>query len=304
MFRILRLVLASILVSGFVGTTAADDRDAWSIVRASGKVWVRADGAQPWRLATRKVAPGTTLATSANGRVLLQRGGETMVVGPGTVMRVPADSGRLFTTVIEAAGEIEFDVDKRNVKHFSVKTPYLAAVVKGTHFTVRAGADRAAPSLSSAGSSKWSLRDGREDVDLLPGQRADVSDDGLLVFGGDDHADVGPAARTDDGLRRLKRGRLVGDGVGVGVVAASGGVKRRRRRRQRRERERRRIETASMSSVGGGNGVERECRWQWRRQRQRRRRQRRQRQCRRRRDWPRRHRLRVAAPRRCASRVA
>ena len=42
-------------------------------------------------------------------------------------------------TIVQQAGSILLDVEKRNVKHFEVETPYLAAVVKGTKFTVTSG---------------------------------------------------------------------------------------------------------------------------------------------------------------------
>ena len=40
----------------------------------------------------------------------------------------------LSTTIQQRAGSILLEVEKRNVTHFEVETPYLAAVVKGTQF--------------------------------------------------------------------------------------------------------------------------------------------------------------------------
>ena len=232
MFRTLRLTLAIVLMATFASATSAGGGDAWSIVRATGQVWIRADGAQTVALGdTRTVASGQTLATSANGRVLLQRGEETMVVGPSSVMRLPKELGRFFTTVLEAAGEIEFDVEKRNVKHFTVKTSYLAAVVKGTHFTVRAGADGDSVSVERGVVEVMARRTGQT-VDLLPGQRADVSDDGLRVFGSADRADIGPGGGTET-ASAAANGETGSDGVSV-AVGGSGGVN---------------------VGVGGGNGV-------------------------------------------------
>src|ERR1700740_1029808 len=37
-------------------------------------------------------------------------------------------------------GSILLEVEKKNVKHFEVETPYLAAVVKGTQFSVTVNA--------------------------------------------------------------------------------------------------------------------------------------------------------------------
>ncbi len=254
MFRILRLVLASILVAGFVGTTAADDRDAWSIVQTSGTIWVQPDGAQRVSLGDTKVLePGTTLATSKGGRVLLQRGRETMVVGPGTIMKVPRGSSRLFTTVIQWIGEIEFDVDKRNVQHFGVRTPYLAALVKGTHFAVRAGEQSGSVAVERGIVEVRSLRTG-EKRDLRPGQSAEVLSDGRIVFAGDDHADAGsgafdaasnssqaPGVGGPGGSGGVSAGvgdlASVGVGGGEGVNVNVGG------------------ENGVSASVGGGNGV-------------------------------------------------
>ncbi len=97
MFRTLRLTLAVVLIASFASATSAGGGDAWSIVRVTGQIWIQADGAQTVALGdTRTVASGQTLATSANGRVLLQRGEETMVVGPSTVMRLPREFGPLL----------------------------------------------------------------------------------------------------------------------------------------------------------------------------------------------------------------
>ena len=86
--------------------------------------------------------PGDTVRTGRTGRVLLKRGDEMILVSPNSVVGVPAQKKEgLSTTIMQQAGSILLDVEKRNVKHFEVETPYLAAVVKGTQFrvTVNAG---------------------------------------------------------------------------------------------------------------------------------------------------------------------
>jgi hypothetical protein len=86
--------------------------------------------------------PGDTVRTGRTGRVLLKRGEEMIMVSPNSVVGVPAQNKEgLSTTIMQQAGSILLDVEKRNVKHFEVETPYLAAVVKGTQFrvTVNAG---------------------------------------------------------------------------------------------------------------------------------------------------------------------
>jgi len=65
-----------------------------------------------------------------------------ILVSPNSVVGLPAQKKEGLSTMIkQQAGSILLDVEKRNVKHFEVETPYLAAVVKGTQFrvTVNAG---------------------------------------------------------------------------------------------------------------------------------------------------------------------
>ena len=65
-----------------------------------------------------------------------------MMISPNSVVGLPAEKKEgLSTTIVQQAGSILLEVEKRNVKHFEVETPYLAAVVKGTQFrvTVNAG---------------------------------------------------------------------------------------------------------------------------------------------------------------------
>jgi FecR protein len=69
--------------------------------------------------------------------VLLTRGAETMLVSANSVVGLPTQQqGGMSTTILQQAGTILLEVEKRNVKHFQVETPYLAAVVKGTQFRV------------------------------------------------------------------------------------------------------------------------------------------------------------------------
>ena len=85
--------------------------------------------------------PGDTIRTGRNGRVLLMRGEETIMIAPNSVVGLPAEKKEgLSTTIMQQAGSILLEVEKRNVKHFEVETPYLAAVVKGTQFRVTVNA--------------------------------------------------------------------------------------------------------------------------------------------------------------------
>jgi hypothetical protein len=121
---------------------AADGGD-WTVHRSSGEVSLTGSDVQQASLKQEDVLkPGDTVRTGRTGRVLLKRGDEMILVSPNSVIGVPAQQKEgLSTTIKQQAGSILLDVEKRNVKHFEVETPYLAAVVKGTQFrvTVNAG---------------------------------------------------------------------------------------------------------------------------------------------------------------------
>jgi ferric-dicitrate binding protein FerR (iron transport regulator) len=135
-------VLAVALVLGVASDALAAEEGAWSVSKSSGEVWTTTTGAQQVSLGKEEVLkPGDTIRTGRNGRVLLVRGEETIMVSPNSVIGLPAEKKEgLSTTIVQQAGSILLEVEKRNVKHFEVETPYLAAVVKGTQFRVSVNA--------------------------------------------------------------------------------------------------------------------------------------------------------------------
>ncbi len=137
-----KLIAAAFIVTAASGAFAADGDD-WTVHKSSGEVWLTGSGVQQASLKQEDVLkPGDTVRTGRTGRILLRRGDEMILVSPNSVVGVPAQKKEgLSTTIMQQAGSILLDVEKRNVKHFEVETPYLAAVVKGTQFrvTVNAG---------------------------------------------------------------------------------------------------------------------------------------------------------------------
>src|SRR5829696_9074952 len=145
---------------------AADGGD-WTVHRSSGEVSLTGSDVQQASLKQEDVLkPGDTIRTGRTGRVLLKRGDEMILVSPNSVVGVPAQKKEgLSTTILQQAGSILLDVEKRNVKHFEVETPYLAAVVKGTQFSVTV----------NAGSTKVDVIRGQVQVaDFKTGQIAQV----------------------------------------------------------------------------------------------------------------------------------
>src|SRR6185369_6927001 len=142
----MRCAFVAALILGTASFASAADDGVWSVSKSSGEVWLAANGAQPVSLTQEgTLRVGDTIRTGRNGRVLLVRGAETILISPNSVVGLPAEKKEgLSTTIIQQAGSILLEVEKRNVKHFEVETPYLAAVVKGTQFsvTVNAGSTR------------------------------------------------------------------------------------------------------------------------------------------------------------------
>src|SRR5216684_973847 len=141
--RVSRLLAAAFVLAGS-SAFAADD-GAWAVSKSSGEVWLSSTGAQPASLKPEEtLKPGDTVRTGRTSRVLLQRGEETILISPNSVVGLPTEKkDGLATTIMQQAGSILLEVEKRDVKHFEVETPYLAAVVKGTQFRVSVDAGSA-----------------------------------------------------------------------------------------------------------------------------------------------------------------
>src|SRR4051794_1872662 len=175
----MRCAFVAALILGTASFASAADDGVWSVSKSSGEVWLAANGAQPVSLTQEgTLRAGDTIRTGRNGRVLLVRGEESILISPNSVVGLPAEKKEgLSTTIIQQAGSILLEVEKRNVKHFEVETPYLAAVVKGTQFSVTV----------NAGSTKVGVLRGQVEVSdfktgqiaqVLPGQAATVFEHG------------------------------------------------------------------------------------------------------------------------------
>ncbi len=111
---------------------AADFR----IVAIDGTVRIAEPGSNPAPAKLNQMLPtGTSVTTAAGGRVTLNNGAQNIVVGPNSRMTVAPESGG-FVRIAQDLGAVLFQVDKQQKPHFRVDTPLLAAVVKGTTFTV------------------------------------------------------------------------------------------------------------------------------------------------------------------------
>jgi hypothetical protein len=111
--------------------------DEWQLAKVTGQVWVSSAGIQPASVKTGMILKsGQMLQTDKNARALLVHDNDRVLVGPSSIVSVPASTTLGMTKLQQQSGQIEFDVEKLGQPHLTVETPYLAAVVKGTHFSV------------------------------------------------------------------------------------------------------------------------------------------------------------------------
>ena len=169
-----RILTMAFALAAASNALAAED-GVWRISKSSGEVWTTVSGAQQASLTQEEVLkPGDTIRTGRNGRVLLVRGEETILVSPNSVIGLPTEQkDGLSTTILQQAGSILLEVEKRNVKHFEVETPYLAAVVKGTRFSVSVGAASTRVDVHRGQVEVADFKSGQI-AQVMPGQAATV----------------------------------------------------------------------------------------------------------------------------------
>lgn len=125
-------LLSSTFLFG-VGAAHAD----WRMTEVTGRVRVTLPGQEAISGTVNLTLPaGADVTTAAGARAVLVDGPKRIVVGPNSRMTVAAGQPEGMTRIVQDLGSILFQVDKQARPHFRVDTPLLAAVVKGTTFTV------------------------------------------------------------------------------------------------------------------------------------------------------------------------
>ena len=127
-------------------SAAGTSEDKWVVTQLSGDARVVHPGLQPASVKVNtQLGGGDTLLTGPTGRATLVRGSDYIVVAPRSELRLPSTLQPTgFTRVIQTLGTLLFKVQHTGIPHFAVDTPMLAAVVKGTTFTVVVDQQRSA----------------------------------------------------------------------------------------------------------------------------------------------------------------
>jgi hypothetical protein len=128
----LLLLLSALMLAGMQPLRAAAQDASWRVVQRTGIVVVSPNGdTSPGKA----LAIGSVIATGKNGRVILSRPGQQIVLQPNSRIELTPDAGGK-TSLNQTVGAATFEVDRRKQPHFEVTTPFLAAVVKGTTFSI------------------------------------------------------------------------------------------------------------------------------------------------------------------------
>ncbi|TYC66236.1 FecR domain-containing protein [Stappia sp. BW2] len=161
------------MLAALVLHPASANASDWVVKRVSGIVYFVAPGVEAFRVKRGMVfKKGYTIGTRAGARALIARGAETIAVGPNTTFAMSNfRSNGVKTTLLQRKGTIEVDVQKRQRPHFTVETPFFAAVVKGTRFEVRVQAKQARVSVDRGVVAVEDFASG-DRVDLTAGQTA------------------------------------------------------------------------------------------------------------------------------------
>ena len=138
--KILATALAGVLALPLL--TASAEAAEWWIERMSGNVQIH-DGESWVRLdEDRALNAGDSIWTGSNGRILLMNDQGSVLLSPKSLVKIPAQAlPNNFSVLFQTHGLVSAEVNKRRTRHFSIQTPYLAAVVKGTEFDVEINGD-------------------------------------------------------------------------------------------------------------------------------------------------------------------
>jgi ferric-dicitrate binding protein FerR (iron transport regulator) len=215
--KLITAALVAILASA-PGIVRADD---WLVTKLRGGAVVLTDGKwQPLRRGD-VVSDDSAIQTLDRGRISLQRGKEIIDLEPRTAIRIQDRDGRQFTTVQQYFGTVSAEVEVKDVKHFAIVNDHLAAVVKGTRFTVQSDDDGAEVSVQRG---RVSVKDGDtyQTVEVTVGETVSTSGKGEPMRVGWTNDLPANASATAEEKRGHGRNRSEGPGNSSGNNASGG----------------------------------------------------------------------------------
>ena len=182
------------------GSPALAQEGPWRVSEANGTVTVsNANGSRAAREGI-VLRAGDNIRTAQRSSAVLVRGREFVTVRQNSSVKIPAaQRKRSVLQIIQDYGSALFNIGRQPDPHFGVETPYMAAVVKGTVFTITVS-DEGAVLQVTEGAVETSTLDGGARHLIMPGVIAMVSanDNLRLVVEGDTREIIDSPARTPD----------------------------------------------------------------------------------------------------------
>lgn len=207
------VVLVGAAVDGRPASAA--EAAAWTLQETSGTVRLVREGISPVALTVGdRLEGGDWIETGSDGRALLTRAQDRILVAPSSRVGLPRENdGRFATRILQTLGTILLTVERQAQQHFEVETPLLAAVVKGTTFTVSVQDDGALVHVVEGLVEVRDLALGEAAL-IRPGEtgRVRANRPGVDVFGGERQPG---APATEDGAQTRA------DGIGGGASQTS-----------------------------------------------------------------------------------
>ena len=171
---LLALAVAVCLMPVTVSASSADD---WTANKLRGRVLQLVDN--QWVVLERGmvVPDDRVIRTMGGAQVQFKRGEETIDLSANTQIQIHdrGTAAKPNTTVQQYFGTVAVEAEVEQVKHFAVQTPYMAAVVKGTRFTVTSGKTGANVSVQR-GHVAVEARSDKSHVTLSVGQSATIDE--------------------------------------------------------------------------------------------------------------------------------
>lgn len=233
MFRVFSFFLVLFFFAMASANAAEGD---WQVAKASQQVNFTVDKRNWVAVRAGDIIPNTAwISTGPRGRVQLVRGVESLSFQPNTVAGVfTSDFGERKTEVVEQAGVLDLEIEKRSKPHTTVQTPFLAAVVKGTIFRVSVSKSAAEVTVNRGLVQVTSFASGQR-ANVGPGQGASVDGVKGMTVSGDvstpEVTAVAPSvarvhavgATTLNGQTETESSKASGTSSSVSNSAGSGG---------------------------------------------------------------------------------
>ena len=171
------------------------DADNWQLSEPKGIVRVMLPGAAITKGRDEMSLPaGTVITTGRESTAVMVRGSQRIEIAADARLTV-SENADGFTRIRQDTGAAYYQVDSRAMPHFRVDTTLLAAVVKGTGFTVSAGPDAHVVHVAH-GLVEVRANQGQGVSDVRPGETARVERASPLdlKLEGPQEASAGPKA--------------------------------------------------------------------------------------------------------------